>query len=203
MARDYKHRAEQRPRRPRAAGGKAHWQWLGIGLVVFFFAGFLLFLHSGPAPVPKPKAGKITPPPLAIEPPAVERPTHGPDQQGAKQKIGPEPPRFDFYTILPEKEVVIPDHEIKTRKREEKLSRRKPGRYTLQAGSFRSLAEADRRKAELALLGIEARVESALVNGTQWNRVKIGPFSSMNRVDKIRSRLRENRIDVVVLNSTR
>ncbi|PKM37850.1 MAG: SPOR domain-containing protein [Gammaproteobacteria bacterium HGW-Gammaproteobacteria-10] len=107
-------------------------------------------------------------------------------------------PRFDFYTILPEKEVVVPDYEIKTRVREERVGKAKATQYLLQAGSFREFADADRLRARLALMGIESRVEKAQVGDVIWNRVKMGPYEQMSSVTTIKNRLKENGIDVMV-----
>mgnify|MGYP000866533504 FL=1 len=60
---------------------------------------------------------------------------------------------------------------------------------TLQVGSFRRYEEADRRKAELALLGYAATVQAANVNGETWHRVKIGPLPDAE-ARKLRDRLK-------------
>jgi cell division septation protein DedD len=60
---------------------------------------------------------------------------------------------------------------------------------TLQVGSFRRYEEADRRKAELALLGFAANVQAANVNGETWHRVKIGPMPDAD-ARKLRDRLK-------------
>ena len=78
---------------------------------------------------------------------------------------------------------------------------KKPGpavAYMLQAGSFRDFAQADKLKAQLALLGIEAKIEPAKIGDTRWNRVRIGPVTSIARLDSIRQRLRQNKIGVMV-----
>jgi Cell division protein len=108
-------------------------------------------------------------------------------------------PQFDFYTILPEKEVIVPDHEINTRTREERVGQAKTANYILQAGSFREFKDADNLRAKLALMGIESKVEKAKVGAVVWNRVKMGPYAQMTSVSTIRARLRENGIDVIVM----
>ena len=128
--------------------------------------------------------------------PAKSKPVEKPKPVKAKPKQ--EEPRFDFYTILPEKEVVVPDYEIKTRVREERVGKAKPAKYILQAGSFREFKEGDSLRAKLALMGIESRVEKAQVGNVTWNRVKMGPYSQMSSVTTIKSRLKQNGIDVMV-----
>ena len=163
------------------------WQWLLGALVIGGFGYFLYTLSVAPAPLPEAEAEK----PVAAKPKAAP----GPKTESEPKKASP---RFTFYTILPEKEVVVPEGEVKARKRQERLGRKPAGRYFIQAGSFRSHGDADRLKARLALLGVEARIQQARVKGTLWHRVKMGPFASMNEVERIRARLRKYHIDSVV-----
>ncbi|MDO9423190.1 MAG: SPOR domain-containing protein [Methylobacter sp.] len=120
-------------------------------------------------------------------------------KQEKKPEPGPVLPQFDFYTILPEKEVIVPDYEINTRTREEQVGQAKTANYILQAGSFKEFKDADALRAKLALMGIESKVEKAKVGNTIWNRVKIGPYTQMASVSTIRARLRGNGIDVLVM----
>lgn len=73
-----------------------------------------------------------------------------------------------------------------------------PG-YLLQAGAFRSPGEADAMRGRVALVGFEARVVSAEVNGQTVYRVRIGPYAQLDEVNKARSRLAENGIEVSVV----
>ena len=186
MARDYKKRAQPRGRSGSQLSSVAWWKWL---LVVMLITGFVLFLinlsDSTSDQVVSDQDSKT----IAISKSRQQSP-----QKPEKQVIEPAEPQFDFYTILPESEVVVPDYEVKTRAREELVGKAKTARYVMQAGAFRNYKEADRLRARLALLGIESRVEKAGV----WNRVKIGPYSRMSSVDRVKSRLKQNGIDVIV-----
>ena len=118
----------------------------------------------------------------------------------AKQDKEPIEPRFDFYTILPSLEVIVPEHEIKTRIREERIGiAKQDGKYIMQAGSFREFDEAQRLKDRLVSMGVESRIERAQVGEVVWNRIKIGPYSGMNTVMAIKTRLRNSGIDALVL----
>lgn len=172
MTRDYKHRSKRYKK-----NSIAIWKWLVVGCLLALFVGFLNLLREPDKTV------------------STSSTTNEPEKS---VKQGKKAPDFQFYTIL-EKEQKIPDYEIKMRKREEQLGRLKAGNYVLQAGSFRHFKEADKRKAQLALLGFEAQIEKTKIDGTLWNRIKIGPYTDMNSVDRVRSRLRENDIDVVVM----
>ncbi len=106
---------------------------------------------------------------------------------------------FDFYKILPEIEVPIPDLE-QLKKQEQQRKNNPKFKYVLQAGSFRQYAEADKLKASLALFGVNAEIQSVTINKTNtWHRVRIGPFTSARKMDKIRHRLQKKRIRTMVL----
>lgn len=159
-------------------------------------------------------AGSLSQEELDAEPNAA--PTLSPEQQAkaeaeaklkavgapipARQDTIPVEPHFDFYTILPKVEVVIPDHELKTRIREEKLGEGdKNAKYIMQAGSFRDSPEAEKLKAKLTAMGIESRVEKAQVGEVMWYRVKVGPYAGMTSVMVIKKQLHDNGVDTVVL----
>ena len=73
--------------------------------------------------------------------------------------------------------------------------------YFLQAGAFREQADAENAKARLALLGVEARIsERASDNGTLY-RVRVGPFGQLETMNRMRSKLSENGVDVAVVRS--
>ena len=125
-------------------------------------------------------------------------PTHQQDTQTPGQS---KKPKFDFYTLLPELEVVIPEEE--KRPLQQRSTNSKPAEYTggylLQAGSFQQFNEADSLKARLALLGVEAHIQSVDVNNTKWHRVHIGPSSDRQALEKLRERLRSNHIDTLLM----
>ncbi len=73
-----------------------------------------------------------------------------------------------------------------------------PG-YLLQAGAFRSQSDADAMRGRLALVGFEARVVSAEVNGQSMYRVRVGPYSQLEDMNKARARLAENGIEASVV----
>ncbi|NIR28558.1 MAG: SPOR domain-containing protein [Gammaproteobacteria bacterium] len=108
-------------------------------------------------------------------------------------------PRFEFYTILPEKEVTVPEHEI-TPPSEDRPAPPSGASYMLQVGSFRKLSEADRLRAGLALIGLEADIQTVTVNdGETWHRVRLGPFRDLDALNAARTRLREHDMEAMVL----
>jgi hypothetical protein len=111
----------------------------------------------------------------------------------------PESPksRFDFYTMLPAFEIIITDDEPDVDEDVEPQAIDEPGVYLLQAGSFSTHNDADRRRAELALHGIESRVQRAKVNNRNYYRVYVGPIDDLDELNVTRSRLRAAKIDVM------
>ena len=194
MAKDYKHRTQNKNSASyrRNSESLGLWRWMLITALIILFVVFLVYLRG--------TGSKQIVPQQAIATQPVEAKTEVPPQE-KKPEPEPEPvlPQFDFYTILPEKEVIVPDYEINTRAREERVGQAKNASYILQAGSFRELKDADNLRAKLDLMGIESKVEKAKVGNVVWNRVKIGPYTQMTSVSTIRGRLRENGIDAIVM----
>lgn len=104
--------------------------------------------------------------------------------------------RFTFYDILPNFEVVTPEDEPEVAADEAPQAIVEPGLYVLQAGSFSTHTDADRRRAELALHGIESHIQRVKVNDRNYHRVYIGPTEDLNELNMLRSRLRVAKIDV-------
>jgi len=109
--------------------------------------------------------------------------------------------KFDFYTLLPELEVVIPEEETRLHKSKHVASKPSTysGGYLLQAGSFQQFNEADSLKARLALLGVEAHIQSVDVNKSKWYRVRIGPSNDRQALEQLRKRLRANHVDTLLM----
>jgi len=131
--------------------------------------------------------------------PTAKIPSSPPKHDVAEQQDHKPPakPKFDFYTILPEMEVIVPDTNSKSG---QTAPIDKPGTYILQAGSFRSYAEADNLKAQLALLGVESKIEQVTVNNKDtWQRVRVGPTQDLRELNKIRTRLLNNNINPILL----
>jgi cell division protein FtsN len=159
------------------------WLWLVLGVLLGLgIAGFAWMkdwwpAHPGRGPQPNP---------------AAQAP-QGTEAEVAEEKPKPAKPKYDFYSVLPEMEVVIPDAEVKAKAQEAKAQQaatktaaiaETPGlRYWLQAGSFRETKQAEELKAKLALLGLRARVVDVTINGTTWYRVRIGPYGNAADLD--------------------
>lgn len=105
--------------------------------------------------------------------------------------------RFTFYDILPNFEMVTPEEEPQSASGSVPQAVVEPGVYILQAGSFSTHDDADRRRAELAMHGIESHIQRVKVNDRNYHRVYIGPTDDLDELNIWRSRLRAAQIDVL------
>jgi len=212
MARDYKHRVQSASyagnRRQRKKPAAMWWRWALVAVLVVAFVVFLNMVRSMVAELiaGKPeaessqpvetKAAETVKKDIAVKP-QIEK-TSEPEKKSDPEPLQPEEPRYDFYTILPQAETVVPDYEIQTRVREELVGKTKATKYVMQAGSFRDVADAERHKAKLALLGIESWIEKAKVGNVIWHRIKVGPYDNPSSVSTIKDLLQKNGIGVIV-----
>ncbi|MBM7333243.1 SPOR domain-containing protein [Alloalcanivorax marinus] len=186
------------------------WVWLFTGLAAGLFVAFLVHLtqvQMDQGRAPNGNAG--------AEPSA----TRDGDKEQSDQKAGQDDdqPKFDFYAVLPKMEVIVPKGEDEdgpsrpvkeaqpARPAEQKqqdddapVAGRNDKRFVLQAGSFRSQGDADRRRAELILKGYEVRIQPVkLDNGDTWHRVMIGPYNNINALHRAQDKLAANGVETL------
>lgn len=190
-------RKRKSPARGRGASrgrtGTPGWMWLLAGILIGLGLAWYLF-GKGYIPQPVGEAAMQQQEPKADTEPLAEEVA---PKQPEKQR-----PKYDFFTVLPEMEVVVPEQELADRVEPEAASSRSQADgdlYLLQVGSFRELTDADQLKARLALLGVVARVQSVTVNDETWHRVRVGPLNSARAADDMRSRLADNGIESLVM----
>ena len=177
VARDYK---RSRGRREGFSG----WTGLFIGLVAGLGVGIALYLFD-------PRA---TDGPVAA--PGQEAP---PEPASATESAGDErTDRYDFYEMLPNFEVVVPEKEVVLPPDAQEPAEKK-GAYVLQAGSYRRIEDADRVRAQLALQGIESNVQRVAIDADTWHRVRIGPITDPAELERVRTRLKEAEVDFLVV----
>lgn len=107
--------------------------------------------------------------------------------------------RFDFFTVLPEMEVVVPDQELSRDLKPPDSAPESTATYILQVASFRNPEDAEQMKARLALLGSVANIQVVKINEATWHRVRIGPVEGARRTDEIRRMLQDNGIKTLLL----
>ncbi|HET6631429.1 MAG TPA: SPOR domain-containing protein [Rhodanobacteraceae bacterium] len=181
----------------RNQGGWPGWVWLCLGVLLgavlataVFMTGRAPNLRRGDVPVPNPHATAAKPSDPGIA-----------DEARTERS-------YDFYSVLPEKDVVIPDAELSARARAEGDSSAPGssspasgggGGYLLQAGSFPNSADAEAVKARLALLGFVAHIEPVTINGNTWNRVRLGPYTSAATLEAAKDKLSAAGIKAIAL----
>jgi cell division protein FtsN len=182
----------------RNGGGIPGWVWLAVGLLGGLAIAAALFMGDRwkgvdsllPKPNPEARAPARPEEPVAQDAPAP----------------APRKPKYEFYDVLRDREVVIPDAELNA---QAEVEAQKPAdvpavpadgvRYLIQAGAFRSLADADAVKARIALTGELARVESAQIEGGTIYRVRLGPYPNAGALAAAKQALASHGIDAVAI----
>lgn len=137
----------------------------------------------------------------AAEAPDAPRPEpHRAARADAESTAATSSQKYDFYQMLPNFEVVVPEKD-KDVKRDLPAAARidRPGVYVLQAGSYRNESDAERVRAQLALQGIAAKVQRVAVDADVWHRVRIGPVSNLDELNKLRRQLQAADVDALVI----
>jgi len=185
VARDYK------PRRP-APGGFSGWIGLIAGLSVGLAVAVGVYIKDHRPDVPAPHMAK-----------ADHKKAHGGDPStpdAAEPGAAEEPAKsYDFYEMLPKFEVVVPEKDKDVRPDIRPAPETRRGTYVLQAGSYKNFADADRIRAQLALQGIESKVQKVSVDNDTWHRIRIGPISNLDDLNRMRQVLRKADVDVLVI----
>jgi cell division protein FtsN len=169
------------------------WLWMLFGLALGLAVAFAVYVKDRRPVV---VAETAAPQPASLQ--------SALDDNGEVEVEAAEPPpaeeresRFTFYDMLPNFEVVIPEEEPDVALDAEPQAIVEPGLYVLQAGSFTLHTDADRRRAELALHGIESQIQRVTIDDKTYHRVRIGPTDDLNKLNMLRSRLRAAQIDVL------
>jgi cell division protein FtsN len=183
MSRDFAKRSTTSNRQRSSTKSTAPaWVWFLLGAIVGAFAMALIFWNN-----------------QQIKQPIEEKPkpTTGSDNTIPK-------PRFDFYKLLQESEVIVPATE-KMPEGDKPAEVIAPNtEFVLQVGSFPNQPEADKYRAQLILLNLNAHIESVEIHkGEIWHRVMVGPFDSQVKLASARATLVANQYNVLVLKRTK
>jgi len=185
--------AKQRGRRRRTPSKKQDypgWLWMVFGLAIGLSVALAIYVRDR----------ESAPPPAAARQPAsLESAIDDNGERARPEEPAPEQKesRFTFYDMLPNFEVVIPEQEPDVTADVEPRAVVTPGLYILQAGSFTRFEDADRRRAELALQGIESTIQRVTIDDSTYHRVRIGPTDDLEELNMLRSRLRAAKIDAI------
>lgn len=188
---------------------------LGVALGV---VGSVAVLYGGKIPTLRGGKNLPQPNPEAVAPKESEKALA--DDTAKAPPPAPPKSNYDFYTTLPEKEVVIPDAELSAKAKAEQLRAKQQaqanaanpnnpptptppaasgGRYMLQVTATSDAAAADALKAKLTMLGFTAKVYTSTVDGKTLHRVRLGPFSTPSETESSKRALAENSINSVAV----
>lgn len=162
------------------------WLWMLFGLGIGLSVALAIWVKD-----------RIPAIPVAKQPQSLQQPVASAVDDNDETPEAPPESRFDFYDMLPNFEVIIPEQEPDVSADTEPRAVVEPGVYVLQAGSFSAYEDADRRRAQLALHGIESRVQRVSIDDKTYHRVRIGPIDDLDDLNMLRSRLRQAKIDVL------
>jgi cell division protein FtsN len=200
--------AQRKGKSTRAGGQSTHPMLIGVFIGVLLglclALGVALYINRSPKPFTGRDAEASKSDAQASRPAPKAEPAK-PDTNDKSAAAAPsgkpqdQKNRFQFYKILPGEEPVLG----------KEPSGPAPGGstgrvvYYLQAGAFQHSADADNLKAQLALAGMQAQIQTATLpdNGV-WHRVRLGPYSNGQDLDEAKATLKENKIDATVIKVT-
>ncbi len=196
MPRDYKTRASAKKKKSLPG-----YVWLLSGLAIGLFIAFIVYLDK------QPDNDKSFGDAIQQELRKLKQQTNKKDSKRTsvaktQKTTEKKAPKFNFYTILPELEVLIPESETRPPKTKShsttnnKVNKAKK-LYVLQVGSFQNLNDAEKLKANLAFLGLAANIQHVTVNRQAWHRVRTGPYKNKQQLYKNQKLLKKNNITAI------
>ncbi len=206
MPRDYKTRVTAKNKKSLPG-----YIWLLSGLAIGLFVAFIIYLDK------QPENNQDFGSAVQLELEKLKQQTRKKNNAAAATSstskahvTAKKEPKFNFYTILPELEVLIPESETRppppppppastsTSKNKTSTPQRKTKKqYILQVGSFQNLNDAKKLKANLAFLGLEADIQHVTVNKQAWHRVRTGPYRDKKQLYQKQNLLKQNDIPAI------
>ncbi|SHE63147.1 Sporulation related domain-containing protein [Modicisalibacter ilicicola DSM 19980] len=196
-------RSSQRPRpkgattrrspRKKQGGGVSIPGWLwGLGGLIAGFALSQYFQETAPP------MATVVPKPTSTQ--GASRQAASDDDRAAAEEEA-RMPTFEFYTLLPESEVIAPKVddvqgtpataavadvvESDSAVKEPRVAADQGGSYMLQAASFKNAADAKRLAGRLKDFGLLAKITEVKAQGNQtWHRVQVGPYQDTRELNR-------------------
>jgi cell division protein FtsN len=186
-------------------GGTSTWTGVFVGILVgvSMAVGVAWYVMKSPKPfVTREQPAAAKPQPESTKP-STSAATEKPPAKPADDK-----PRFEFYKVLTDKQNAAAPTKPADKPRppdKSQLAKPQPGdgksatfndSQILQAGSFSNVNDAEKLKAKLALLGVEASIQTATIpDKGVWYRVRLGPYKNADDMNHTRGFLKENGVD--------
>ena len=202
MPRDYKTRVTAKNKKSLPG-----YIWLLSGLAIGLFVAFIIYLDK------QPENNQDFSSAVQLELEKLKQQTKKKNNEATSSTskapvTAKKEPKFNFYTILPELEVLIPESETRppppppastgTSKNKTSTPQHKTKKqYILQVGSFQNLNDAKKLKANLAFLGLEADIQHVTVNKQAWHRVRTGPYRDKKQLYQKQNLLKQNDIPAI------
>lgn len=188
MTRDYK---PAPPKPERKSNPFLNGFVLGLLVGVAIAVGFTVYIKGGESPFTAKSNDNV----------AIESTDPLDTKKEANADASPTKDRFEYYNILPGNESKVTEQEIKQLQNDDAKPKET---YFLQVGAFQTEQEADNMKAKLALLGLEAIIQSVNIpEKGLLHRVRVGPFSDPSQITKTKNDLVENgfKTDLIKVNT--
>ncbi len=220
MAMDYK---SSSARRNDAASGNSiarpmNPMFLGIiiGMLLGIIIALVVALWLNKSAIPFMERTKALEPPPKLENKAAPKTdTPPPTAEVPKSRTGSDKPRFEFYQILPGEKEASGKNAKPAAKKVPAPAPAQPGNtpdkplptpkeiYYLQAGAFQNVTDADNLKAQIAFIGLQASVSTVTVpNKGTLHRVRLGPYQSLEEVNRIKEALSQNGVGSAVVKTS-
>ena len=189
---------------PPRKGGNSMWIGILVGILVGvgMAAGVAWYLMKSPSPFTKKEQPVAVKPQPDLGKPGASSAAAGAATEKPNATSSDGKRRFEFYTVLTDKQNATPVVPAKPAdkprpvEKSQHADNKKVAIYEpqiLQAGSFSNINDAEKLKARLALLGLEANVQTATIpDKGVWYRVRLGPYKNPDDMSRASNFLKQN-----------
>jgi cell division protein FtsN len=165
---------------------------VGVLVGVCMAAGVAWYIMKSPSPYTNKEQAK----------PEIAKPVASHATEKPAAPTGDQKPRFEFYNVLTDKDA----NSVPTKPTDKSPLAKSPKTDSkpaavyepqiLQAGSFPSVNDAENLKAKLALLGLEANIQTATIpDKGLWYRVRVGPYKNAGEMNHARNFMKQNGVE--------
>ncbi|GMQ47852.1 SPOR domain-containing protein [Vibrio sp. 10N] len=170
--RDYVRRGKGTGRRPakKKTSGKKPWRSGLLAILLASGFGYGLYTLSNDPEPSKPQ-------------PTVTKPAPKPKPKPAKPIPPPPEEKWDYVETLPKREVEV--------KAKEQVVSKIP--YIMQCGAYKTLAQAEARKLDIAFQGISSQIRKK--ENSSWFRVVLGPYKLKRDAERDKHKLQRAKIE--------